>query len=124
VLLEYRTSATPVVAEDVLRRAGYDVRVCEGPGDTTGMCRLLEEGHCPLADGADAVYNAFGIDTTEHRNIIRALRRHHPDTPVIVETTRMRADEHLELLDGCVRADVRSTAASLVGTVATALCER
>ena len=124
VLLEYPSFATPSVAADLLRRAGCEPLICEGPGDMVGVCRLLETGECPAARDADVIFNAFGLGTREHRAIIDALRRRYPDTPVVVETTRPRAKEHPDLLDGRIRCDAPVTSRRMLDAVATALESR
>lgn len=124
VLVEYPSFGTPGVLVDVLERAGYDTIVCSGPGDMTGVCHLLETGDCPWADAADAVFNGFGLGTDEHRRIIEALRREHPDTPVVVEATPPQAEAHADVVAGCLRCDTPLTSGKLLAAVEEALTQR
>jgi hypothetical protein len=117
VLIEYPREGTPTVLADVLTRAGYEPLVCQGPSDDPASCRLLRNGECALAAGADVIFNGFGLGAEQHRHIISELRAAHPDTPLIVEATRPRADENADLLDGCRRCDWPLTAGGFVDAV-------
>lgn len=120
VLVEYPSFATPSVVADVLERAGYDPIVCEGPGDANGVCRLLEAGQCPLVDEADIVFNGFGLGTSEHRQILHAIRQSDARMPVVVEATAIHAEEHDGLLSGCTRCDTPLSFDRLLDAVARA----
>jgi hypothetical protein len=117
VLVEYPPAGTPTVLADILERAGYDTMVCDGPADRPETCRLLQSGDCDLAAGADVIFNGFGLAEPEHQEIIERLRATHPDTPLVVETTGLRADANAELLDGCIRCDSPLRARALLDVV-------
>jgi len=69
---------------DSLRRFGYDVIECAGP--TRNVCPVPVGRPCDLVDAADVlVYDAWASGDAEGaRQLIRALRAAHPETPVIV----------------------------------------
>ena len=117
VLVEYPSSGTPTVLADVLERAGYEPVICEGPGDTGGVCPLVRSGECLLVAEADVIFNGFGLGTAAHREIVQKLREIYPETPLVVEATQPRAEENVELLDGCALCRTPLTASALVEAV-------
>ncbi len=123
VLLEYPAHSTPSSLATVLRDAGCDVSVCEGP-TTTHSCNLLEDGECGLVDGADVVVNGLGLGNSAHRDLIEALRSYRPDQPLLVEVPGPQADKFPEVLDSCVLVSSPVTASSLCDAVSSALPER
>lgn len=74
-----------------------------------------------MARDADVIYNAFGLGTEEHSAIIGALRHRYPDTPVVVETTRPSAEEHVDVLSDCIRCEVPVSSRKMTGAIASAL---
>jgi hypothetical protein len=119
--MEMPSFATPSVVSDVLRGAGYETLICERPGDTAGVCRLLETGECSLVRDADVVFNAFGITTEEHSAILTAVRDRYPDTPVVVEVTGPRAVAHAGLLADCTVCTTPVRARELIEAIAAGL---
>ena len=117
VLVEYPPAGTPTVLADVLERAGFDTMVCDRPADDPESCRLLQAGSCDLAAGADVIFNGFGLAEPEHQEIIDRLRATHPDTPLVVEATRPRAEANADLLEGCVLCDSPLRARALLEAV-------
>ena len=117
VLIEYPSAGTPTVLADVLRRAGYDPVICDGPAVRPGTCRLLQTGACDLAAEADVIFNGFGLSKAQHREIISELRATYPGTPVVVETTRLQAEANADVLDGCTRCESALTSRALVEAV-------
>jgi hypothetical protein len=117
VLIEYPSAGTPTVLAEVLSRVGYESAICERPADRPQSCRLLRTGECALAAGADVIFNGFGLANAEHRQIISELRATYPETPMVVETTRLRAEANADLLEGCTRCDSALTSQVLVEAV-------
>jgi DNA-binding NarL/FixJ family response regulator len=91
--------------------------ICQGPAVRPDTCRLLRNGACDLAAEADVIFNGFGLSEAQHREIIRELRATYPDTPVVVETTRLQAEANADLLDGCTRCDSALTSRVLIEAV-------
>ena len=71
-------------AEGAARSAGFDVRVCPGPGGRRARCPALRGSPCPLAEGADVVVDALGTESELGRRLLHAHERLHT-TPVHVE---------------------------------------
>lgn len=77
-------SADPALAvSDFARftRAGIDVALCCGPGDSPAECPLVRGEECALAGGADAVLFQLG---TGGRGVLEAWQRRHEETPVVI----------------------------------------
>ena len=87
VLLECEPSDSPTLIASLIERHGFDVRVCEGPGEQ--RCTLLNHEACGLVDGADVVVNLLhhGHDADAVLDAVAAQRRppavvtDHPATP-------------------------------------------
>lgn len=79
VLVECPPAGSPTVAAEVIRRAGYLVRVCEGP-DRRHPCPMVRGEGCPLVDEADVVVNLMNSDTFRRQEVLGAVtaRRHPP----------------------------------------------
>lgn len=86
VLVEDADGAEREACEQVLLRAGYDVAGCGGP-EAMGRryCPLVRTGECTLVAGADVVYNNLRLSNQDNREVVRALHRQAPETPVVVE---------------------------------------
>jgi DNA-binding NtrC family response regulator len=72
-------------------------------------------------DDADVVFNGFGLDTAEHREIISAIRERYPETPVIVETAGSVDAQHAGVLRGCFQLDAPLTSHQLREAIGSAL---
>lgn len=104
VLLENPDGDAGLVAAAALRRAGYAVAICPGPveeGRPPGRCPLVAHEGCALADGADVIVTSLGLDYAENQDVVRALRAHYPETPLVVEAPPEAAGRYPELLEGC-----------------------
>ena len=77
---------------DSLRRLGYIVEQCSGPG--TYACPILRGDPCPAVARADVlVYDVWS--TTESaggQHLIEGLREIHPDVPVVLTAPGMELD--------------------------------
>lgn len=100
VLVEEPDRAVAWATERLLEREGYDVAVCGGPA-VIGRCPLVEDGACPLAEGADVVLNDLSLVRQGDRAVILAIRARLPETPLIVEAPGPRAAANVDLLEGC-----------------------
>lgn len=104
ILVEQPDAERADALVEVLRRAGYAVAVCPGPGHRD-RCPLAGEDGCAAADGADAVVSGLGLATPERREVLAALRARVPETPLLVEAEAADAARWPELLDGCELVD-------------------
>lgn len=83
LLLEDPAPAYDVAGFRAFHDAGFAVARCSGPEDGES-CPLVEDGQCPLAEAADVIAYALGAHEDSGRQILRAHRRCHRDTPVVV----------------------------------------
>lgn len=68
---------------EVANRAGLDVIQCPGPGDHS--CPYIDEGTCPLVEGADAIVISLPSNDEGTRSLLRAHRELRPDIPVFID---------------------------------------
>ena len=77
---------------DSLRRLGYEITTCSGPG--TFSCPVMRSEHCPDVHEADVlVYDVWS--TTEaggSRSLIENLREMHPGVPIVLTAPGMELD--------------------------------
>lgn len=76
------------------RALGFEVAVCTGPEGPGDSCPVMADDACALADAADAVLCALDSPSPSYE-IVRALRRRHPELPVAVERAE-DSPEHSE----------------------------
>jgi hypothetical protein len=67
-----------------LSDAGYAPRWCPGPGARHGGCPLVACGRCHLVEQADVVVCALDRTRPSARDVVAALRRLHPDRPLVL----------------------------------------
>jgi hypothetical protein len=122
VLVEAEDGAEAFARLRMLQIAGYDGAWCPGPERRgTRGCPLVNAGHCPMVDDADVVVTSLRLDHDAARLVLEAMDRHHPQLPVVIETTSSSAEEFAPLV-GCHRVVAApTTPADLVSAVAEAL---
>lgn len=116
VLLECAPENSPSIVESVLERAGYDVSVCEGPGDHH-RCPLTSGRACEAVRAADVVVNMLGDGTPDRREVLNAVLNSGPARPPVVALVndrdepapgvhaihrRVVADELVDAIDAAV----------------------
>lgn len=102
VLVEDADGASQWAVRGILAQARYDVAVCDGPERLPKhRCPLVTDGRCSLAEGADVVLNSLPLTHEPNRDLLDALRARLPETPVIVEETRLRASRYQDAMGGC-----------------------
>ena len=85
--------------ERAAERAGVATVMCSGPaGRKRHGCPVLEGGHCPLADDADAIIVLLDPDDERTTTLVDAHRRAVPGRPVLVRRS-VRDDQGGA--DGC-----------------------
>lgn len=77
---------------DSLRRLGYIVEQCSGPG--TYACPILRGDPCPAVARADVlVYDVWSTTESDGgQHLIEGLREIHPDVPVVLTAPGMQLD--------------------------------
>ena len=98
LLIEDGHPALAISDFSLFRDAGFDVAFCSGPGDEPGACPLLRGQRCVLVAEADVVLH--GLDPA--LGIAAAIRRQHPELPVVVEQRRPEAGGAAAVPAGCV----------------------
>jgi len=98
LLIEDGHPALAISDFSLFRDAGFDVAFCSGPGDEPGACPLLRGQQCPLVAEADVVLH--GLDPA--LGIAAAIRRRHPELPMVVEQRRAAAGSAGTVPVGCV----------------------
>lgn len=88
---------------DALRRAGYAVTVCAGPG-AGDRCPLVGDEGCAAAEGADVVVSALDQHMPEAQEVLRAMGHRLPQRPVIVLTEPVTPDELVARVQAVVDA--------------------
>jgi hypothetical protein len=69
----------------VLRESGYEVSLCAGPESRSSGCPLVVSGQCALVEDAQVVVHALDQADGSNRDVLAALMRSAPETPIIVE---------------------------------------
>ncbi len=82
--------------EQLARDAGFDVRICAGPGGVAERCPLLRGERCPLVDGADAVLAGFRPDEPFGGEIVGRARCAYPGLTIVVP------DDEFEVAESAV----------------------
>lgn len=122
VLIEHPDESAGLALASILRHAGYAVAVCPGP-EQSERCPLTGPEGCAVAHGADVVISGLGRERPEAREVVQALRRRLPETPVIVEVQAGDEAEWAGLLEGCDLIVTPVVAEQLVARVETALAK-
>jgi hypothetical protein len=125
VLIEEADGAEAFAYWHLLTDEGYSVQWCPGPdGPTGGRCALVSTGHCPLVEEADVVVSALGIDRESSRNVLGAIRRQHPETPVVIQASRREFSRWENLFDGESVLRIPVTGRALLDSVEGAVAHR
>ena len=125
VLIEEPDGAEAFAYWSLLTDNGYEVEWCPGPGRPShGQCPLVSSGHCELIEHADVVVSSIGIDHEPCRDVLGAIRRLHPETPVIVEATQREFTRWGDLFDGNWALRTPVTGDALLGSVRDVLANR
>lgn len=101
VLIENHDPAVGHSLQRFLVDEGYEVAYCSGPGDREGRCPLVHDGICNRAAEAAVVFTSLHITDEDHREVVASLKRHFPDTPLVVELPAPKVAQYGALLEGC-----------------------
>jgi hypothetical protein len=108
-----------------LTEAGFNVDCCSGPSRRPGgRCPLLTSGHCELVERADVIVSKLGIDDEPSRQVIEAVQRQHPQTPMIIEASREQFKRRSNLFHGHWLLPVPVIRRELLDSVHAALAAR
>jgi hypothetical protein len=116
VLMVYHDADVADIEADMLRRAGYEVDRCAGPVGG-GPCPVLHGEACWQAEEADVlVYDTWEADLRGEEDLVESLRAMHPDTPLVLTSSRPSPSGHR--IAGVGYAPTRE---SLIGAIEEAL---
>jgi hypothetical protein len=116
VLVEHPDEAAGLAIASGLRFAGYAVAVCPGPAGH-GRCPLTGPEGCAPAHDADLVVSSLGYEHEAAREVLRELRTHYPDTPLLVEAPPDMDAGLRELLAGCHQLPAPASTEQIVAAV-------
>jgi len=116
VLVEHPDEETGLAIASGLRFAGYAVAICPGPAGH-GRCPLTGPAGCAPAHDADLVVSSLGTESEAAREVLRELRTHYPDTPLLVETPSDMDTGMGELFDGCHQLPAPASTEQIVAAV-------
>lgn len=121
VLVEATEWANREVLVKHLHEAGYAVVGCAGPEGTDGRCALVATGECESARSADVIVQSLRHTDPRNREVLETLRRHYPETPIVVEVPTPRVEQFAEDFDGCHVVPYPATLSQLTHAVERAL---
>jgi len=102
--------------EQAAEKAGIATAMCAGPAARgTHGCPVLDGGHCPLADGADAIVVLLDPDDERSAQLVQAHRERSPGTPVLVRHHAPDVGGEIAYPPGCI--DVEPDGAAAVAQV-------
>jgi hypothetical protein len=82
--------------------SGGAVLFCGGPeSQPDGRCPLAAGRGCANVDATDIVVNHLDLRREENRQVLAALRREHPERPVVALVWRPDAVAYADALQGC-----------------------
>ncbi|HXW34480.1 MAG TPA: response regulator [Acidimicrobiales bacterium] len=119
VLVETPDGAEAYAYWHLLTDNGYNVEWCPGPGGSTHRsCALVASGSCPLVDRADVVVSALGLERRSSREVLEAIRRSRPQTPVVTQAPKPQFERWPEVVGGTEHLRTPVTGPALLRSVA------
>ena len=101
VLIETHDPAVGHAFQSFLMEQGFEVAYCTGPDERVGRCPLVHDGVCARAGEADVVFTSVQPNDEEQLEVVAGLRRHFPDTPLVVELPLPKGELVAPLPEGC-----------------------
>jgi len=92
--------------EQAAEKAGLVTAMCSGPAARGEHgCPVLDGGHCPLADGADAIIVLLDPADERSAQLVQAHREQSPGTPVLVRHRSEASGAKPTSIPGCVEVE-------------------
>ena len=102
VLVETTDRAERLAITAELKAAGFDAVSCGGPYSLHGgECALVAGGACSAVAGADAIFHRLNPANPANREVLVALKRTYPKTPIVIEIPQPDLRRFADALDGC-----------------------
>jgi hypothetical protein len=118
VLVETNDRAERWAITEELKAAGFDTVSCGGPYSLHGgECALVAGGGCPAAAGADAIFHRLNPANPSNREVLVALKRTYPETPIVVEIPQPDLRRFSDALDGCNTVLMPADAPTMVAAI-------
>jgi len=118
VLVECEDPTVQDGLERALRTEGHATAGCAGPMSRgTGECPLVVDGRCGLVEDADVVVHAFDPDRADLAQVLTAIRRRCPGTPVIVEVSGRTDGSAASAVADCHTLRYPTSSGAVVATV-------
>jgi len=127
VLVEEQDGAIRSSYVNLLRDAGFEAVGCGGPEDQEGArcslaigqarCPLVKGQGCDAAERADVIFFSFRLADERNRNILKALKRLNPKTPIVVELPKPQSFRYQDVLRGVHLAYAPVTGHSLTKAI-------
>jgi len=125
VLVEEPDVARAYACWRLLDNNGYEVSWCRGPrGLGSTPCPLVACGRCELVERADVVVSSLGLHRESSRMVVAALRRLHPEIPVVVQVPRQALARWAPMFEGhWGSVQIPATRRTLLDSVQSALAK-
>lgn len=117
VLVEAEHWSTREVMARTLRAAGYQVETCPGPSGADARCPLAASQGCAAAEEADVVVHGLHPGDERNRELVQALRRRNPGTPLVIDLTDRAVGRHPAVYAGCILVQEPGSTGSLLDAV-------
>ncbi len=118
VLVEEQDGAIRSSYVNLLRDAGFEAVGCGGPEDQgSARCPLVMGQGCDAAERADVIFFSFRLADERNRDILKALKRLNPKTPIVVELAKPQSFRYQDVLRGVHLAYAPVTGHSLTKAI-------
>lgn len=72
---------------DAFRCAGFEVTLCQGPGEEASECPIERGEPCPLLADADVVFFDLDDRSPQRAEVLAAMRANRPSLPIVVRSS-------------------------------------
>jgi hypothetical protein len=87
LLVESHEPGMEISNFDAFRCAGFEVTVCQGPGEEASECPIVRGEPCPLLADADVVFFDLDDESPQRSEVLAAMRADRPDLPIVVRSS-------------------------------------
>jgi len=125
VLVEESEVARAYATWRLLDNNGCEASWCRGPRALSPRpCPLVVSGRCELVECADVVVSSLGLHRESSRMVVAALRRLHPEIPVVVQVPRQALARWAPMFEGhWGSVQIPATRRTLLDSVQSALAK-